>query len=171
MKKIFISAGIISFLAMSTTMALANNNEIKKQMDLKRPCPCQKGQPPKMSRPLIDERLNLTEAQKKQAHELRMKGHEKIKPVFAKIQDTKQKIVKVNSSDLKQEDKDVLLNTLNEELKTYLAEAKQIRMENAKEFESILTDEQKTEFEKIKKEGRAKAQQYKKDPPKKPSKK
>lgn len=164
MKKTLMTAGIVTALMLSTAITYAAEKQPPKKPD----CPCTKpmppkhdGQrPPKMERPNIEERLNLTEEQKQKAHEIRMNGHEKMKPVFAKMQAKKQEIKKVTESDLSQEQKDSALTILKEELQTIKAEAKTIRTENRKEFEAILTPEQKAEFEKIKQEGKDRAKRY-----------
>ena len=104
----------------------------------------------------LDERLQLTEAQKVQAKEIRMKGHEKIKPVMVKIKDKKEAIKAIKESDLTDVEKDKKIAPLKAEMKKLKMEAKKIREQNMKEFEAILTPEQKVEFEKIKQEGREK---------------
>ena len=52
------------------------------------------------------------------------------------------------------------ITQLKEELQTVKNEAKNIRTENRKEFEAILTSEQKAEFEKIKQEGKDRVKRY-----------
>ena len=111
--------------------------------------------PDKMKRPSLDERLKLTEQQKQKAHEIRMKGHEKIKPVFEKIKAKKAEIVKIaQDQKMSDEQKTKKINALEVDILKLKQEARKIRMENTKEFEAILTPEQKAEFNKMKEEGR-----------------
>ena len=166
MKKTLIATGIMAAILLSTSISYAADNKTpQKPCD----CPCARpmppkhfeGQkPPKMERPDIEERLNLTEEQKQKAHEIRMNGQEKMKPVFAKMQAKKQEIKKVTDSNLSQDQKDKKITQLKEELQAVKNEAKNIRTENRKEFEAILTPEQKAEFEKIKQEGKDRVKRY-----------
>lgn len=162
MKKSLILSGIMSILFLGATSAFADTQDTKTQYIGKKTCPCVKPMPIKMDKPKIDERLNLTEEQKKQAHEIRMQGHEKMKPIFKEMQAKKQEIRKIRDSELSQEEKDLKIAPLKNELKKLAQDAKKVRMENTKEFESILTDEQKAEFAKIKNEGKQRAKQYRK---------
>lgn len=166
MKKTLIAAGIMTAILLSTSISYAAENKgPKKPCD----CPCAKPMPPKhfegqrpphMERPNIEERLNLTEEQKQKAHEIRMNGQEKMKPVFAKMQAKKQEIKQVADSSMSQDKKDKKIAQLKEELQAVKNEAKTIRTENRKEFEAILTPEQKAEFEKIKQEGKDRVKRY-----------
>ncbi len=89
---------------------------------------------------------------KQKAHEIRMNGHQKIRPVIEKIKAKKAEIKAVEMSKLPQAEKDKKIATLKEELKPLKQEARKIRTENTKEFEAILTPEQKVKFENFKKE-------------------
>lgn len=165
MKKTLIAAGIVTAAILSTSVSYA-----EPQFPPQRPCDCPcarpmpphfEGQrPPQMERPNIEERLNLTEEQKQKAHEIRMNGQEKMKHIFAKMQAKKQEIKQVADSNLSQAKKDKKIAQLKEELQTIKNEAKTIRTENRKEFEAILTTEQKAEFEKIKQEGKDRVKRY-----------
>lgn len=73
----------------------------------------------------------------------------------------KEQIREIKKSDLSQEQKAKKIEPLKKDLKKLKQEARKIRMENTKEFEAILTPEQKAEFEKIKQEGRERAKQHK----------
>ena len=150
----------MSTLLMTTSAVFADtqpNNVPKK------PCPHAKQLPPKAEKPNIGERLNLTEEQKQKAHAIRMQGHEQIKPIFDELQLKKQELKKVEESTISQNEKDALIAEINKEIQTLRQEAKKIRIENTKQFESILTDEQKIEFEKIKQEGKERMEKYKKE--------
>ncbi len=111
--------------------------------------------PKKMpERPKLDDRLNLTEEQRQKAHEIRMKGHEQIKPVFEQIKAKKQEIKEIKMSNLSEEKKQKKIEPLKNDLRKLKTEVRKIHEENMKEFEAILTPEQKAEFEKIKQQGR-----------------
>lgn len=162
MKKSIITTGIMSLMLLSTTAVFADTNKEQTTIPNKKPCPCAKQLPQKGERPNLGDRLKLTEEQKQKAHEIRMDGHKQMKPVFEKMQLIKQELKTVEASNISQEEKDIKIKELKNQLRALHQEAKKIRIENTKQFESILTPEQKTEFEKIKQEGREKMKQYKK---------
>lgn len=160
MKKTLIIAGLAASVML--TSSIANAAVTTKTTD-KQPaarCNCQKdfkGQKPpkKMERPNLDERLKLTEEQKTKAHEIRMKGREQMKPIFDQIKVKKEEIKKVaENPKIDQEQKDTTINALEVDILKLKQQARKLRMENTKEFEAILTADQKAEFEKIKQEGR-----------------
>ena len=121
--------------------------------------------PKKMpERPKLDDRLNLTEEQRQKAHEIRMKGHEQIKPVFEQIKAKKQEIKEIKMSNLSEEKKQKKIEPLKNDLRKLKTEVRKIHEENMKEFEAILTPEQKAEFEKIKQQGRENFKKHHKRP-------
>ena len=174
MKKTLFIAGMAAAILMSTSMSFAATTA---STDAKAKTTCEKKLPPKHgefkgprhhkgdkankpARPNLDERLKLTEEQKKQAHDIRMDGHKKMKPVFDKMMAKKAEMKKVAESDLSQDKKDKKMASLKKDMKQLKQEARKIRMENTKQFEAILTPEQKAEFDKIKQEGRERAKQH-----------
>ena len=163
MKKSLIIAGIAA-LMLSSTMSYANTVNTDTNTQPKPPCKCKCNQqkPPKMTRQSLDDRLKLTEDQKKQAREIRMKGHEKIKPVFEKMKAKHEEIKAVKESSLSQEEKEKKITALKKDMRELKKQARDIRNENTKEFEAILTPEQKAEFEKIKQEAKERHMQMKK---------
>ena len=108
--------------------------------------------------------LNLTEEQRQKAHEIRMKGHEQIKPVFEQIKAKKQEIKEIKMSNLSEEKKQKKIEPLKNDLRKLKTEVRKIHEENMKEFEAILTPEQKAEFEKIKQQGRENFKKHHKRP-------
>ncbi len=171
MKKTLVIAGMAAAILMTSSLSYAATNttvDTKKQPACEKKLPCKKGdfkanKHKKMNKPArsnLDERLKLTDEQKKQAHDIRMKGHEKMKPVFEKMMAKRAEIKKVAESDLAQDKKDKKIAELKKDMKQLKQEARKIRIENTKEFEAILTPEQKAEFEKIKQEGRERAKQH-----------
>lgn len=151
MKKTLILASVAALMLSSTAVfaedakldvkSTTKNTNIEKKFNKKRP-----------QRPNLDEVLKLTDEQKKKAHDLRMQGHEKIKPVMEKTKAKYDELKAVMGSDLSIDDKNKKINTLEKELLSLKQEARKIRTENMKAFEAILTPEQKAEFDKIKKD-------------------
>lgn len=174
MKKSLVMAGITAFL-LSSTMSIAQATETTAQQPYKPAnCECKQKPRPDMKRPPhkgpnLDEELSLTEAQKAQAKELRMKGHDKIKPVMEKMKAKHEQIRKIEEDTaLTAEQKAKKTEALKADMKKLKGQAKTIRQENMKEFEALLTDEQKAKFEQIKQEGREKFKKEHKHHPGKP---
>lgn len=170
MKKSLLIAGIAAAVMMSSSMTYAAATAAT---DTKTQTPCEKKMSPKdfkdaqkhkkmdrPDRPNLDDRLKLTEDQKQKAHDLRMQGHKKMKPVFEKMRAKKDEIKKIEASNLSQDKKDKKIEAIKNDIKNLKIEARKIRMENTKQFEAILTPEQKAEFEKVKQEGRERAKQH-----------
>ena len=107
----------------------------------------------------FEKRLGLTEEQKIKAKEIRIQGHEKIKPVIEQIIAKKQEAKMVKMSRIAVQVQEERLNAIDAELKVLEKKAHDIRKANMKEFESILTKEQKKILKQMKKEGRKKYQQ------------
>lgn len=106
----------------------------------------------------FEKRLGLSEEQKIKAKEIRIKGHEKIKPVIEQIQVKKQEAKMVKMSRIAVQVQEERLAVIDAELKVLEKKAHDIRKENMKEFESILTKNQKKILKQMKKEGRKKYQ-------------
>ncbi len=160
MKKVLILAALIAFTGTCAVMA-----EEKATTDVPKP-PCKvqlDKKPPKFDKEAkqkFEKRIKLTEEQKAKAKELRQKGHEEMQPLMDQIKAKREDIKK--SIDANADYKTVVQK--KKELHELDKQAHEIRMKNMKEFESILTDKQKKELEKIKKEGRKKFEQtHKKD--------
>ncbi len=101
----------------------------------------------------MEKRLKLTEEQKKQIEENKIKDREQLKPVMEQIKAKKQEIRDViESTKLSDEEKTKKTDALLKELKALKVQANTLRKENMKNFESVLTEKQKKEFEKIKQE-------------------
>lgn len=169
MKKSLLIAGIAAAVMMSSSLTYAattTQTETKTQTATEKQLPSKnckdfKGKKQaKAHRPNLDDRLKLTEEQKQQAHEIRMKGHEKMKPVFEQMKAKKAEIRKIAESDLSQAEKEKKIAPLKNDLRELKKQAREIRMENTKEFEAILTPEQKAEFVKIKQEAREHAKKH-----------
>lgn len=110
----------------------------------------------------FEKRLNLTEEQKAKAKDIRVKGHEKLKPVIEEIKAKKQEAKMVKMSRIAVQVQEERLDAIDKELKVLEKRAHDLRKQNMKEFESILTREQKKTLKQMKKEGR---QRYHADHP------
>lgn len=101
----------------------------------------------------FEKRLNLTEKQKKQIEENRKKDHEKVKPIFDQMRDKKHELRRIKrDTTLSPKNKEKKIEKLKSDIKLLNEKADKYRQENMRKFESILTEEQKQEFAKIKEE-------------------
>ena len=160
MKKTLILASLLAF-----TMSSAFANEPTKAISAegKRPPIERKYQgPPKFDKEKMaqkqaefEAKLNLTDEQKAQAKEIRLKGHEEMKPIFEQMQAKKLEIdtVKANGS-LTVDEQKAQLKCLFEDMGVLKKQARDLRIKNMQEFEAILTDKQKKTLEKMKQEGK-----------------
>ena len=157
---------LIMTCAMCIFAAAANANEpvskpdfnkkggcIEKPMPQK-PTPEQMRQMRRAREAAFDQKLGLTEVQKLKARELRKAGHEKMKPVMQQIKTKKQEAEMVRNSKLTVQDQEAKLTVIDKELTDLQKQAQTIRKQNMKDFESILTREQKKTLKNMKKEGR-----------------
>jgi len=169
MKKTLILASLLAF---TMTAAFANEPTKAITADEKRPHIERKYQgPPKFDKEKMakkqaefEAKLKLTDEQKAQAKEIRLKGHEEMKPIFEQMQAKKLEIdaLKANGA-LTVDEQKAQLNCLFEEMKVLRKQARDLRIKNMQEFEAILTDKQKKTLEKMKQEGK---KNYKKHHPK-----
>ena len=113
----------------------------------------------------FEQRLGLTEEQKQKSKELRFEGRKKIKPVIDKIKSREQEIELVKRSNLTPQEQEIKLNSLNADLKTLHKQAHDIRIENMKSFEEILTQEQRQILKEMKQEGRHEFKKHRMPPP------
>ena len=96
----------------------------------------------------FEQKLGLTEAQKAKAKEIRKKGHKEMKPIMDKIKDRRKEAEMVKMSRI--------AGWVHKDIRNLEKKANVIRKKNMKEFESILTKDQKKILENMKKEGRQK---------------
>lgn len=107
----------------------------------------------KSNRMEIEKRLNLTEEQKQQREIQKQKDIEEIKPILDNIRTKRQEFRAVQEdTNLSQAEKNQKMKKIKSELKELKMKADEKRKEDLKNFESLLTTEQKKEFAKIKEE-------------------
>lgn len=107
----------------------------------------------------FEKRLGLTDAQKAKARELRINSHEKMKPIMEQIFAKKQELKMVKMSRMAVQMQEEKITLIEAELKVLEKKAKEIRKLNMKQFESILTREQRKILKQMKKEGRKRYQE------------
>ena len=118
----------------------------------------------------FEQKLGLTEVQKLKARELRKNGHEKIKPVMEEIRAKKQEAEMIRNSKLTVEAQEEKLTAIDKDLEVLRKQASEIRKENMKDFEAILTKDQKKTLKNMKKEGRKNFDKQRKELPPPPCK-
>ena len=104
----------------------------------------------------FEQKLGLTEAQKTKAKEIRQKGHKEMKPIMDKIKNKRKEAEMVKMSRIAGWVQEERLNAIDKDIRNLEKKANVIRKKNMKEFESILTKDQKKILENMKKERRQK---------------
>ena len=161
MKKTLILASLLAF---TMTSAFANVDLPQSPCDKKLPPIEGKMQPPppkfdkeKMAKKQaeFEQKLKLTEEQKAQAKEIRLKGHEEMKPIMDKMMAKKLEIDAVkNNGSITVDEQKAQLGKLFSEMKELKKQARDLRIKNMQEFESILTEKQKKTLAQMKEEGK-----------------
>ena len=100
----------------------------------------------------FENRLNLTDEQKQKAEEIHKQGFEKMKPIMEKIKEKQKEAF--TYKDKTDEQSVQKREELRKQIGALRKEAGDIRKQNMKDFESILTKKQQKELQKIKEEGR-----------------
>ena len=103
---------------------------------------------------VFERRLELTEVQKLKAREIRKTSFDKLKPVLDEIKSKRQEAEMIRRSRMAVQMQEEKLAVIDAELKILEKKANDIRRANMKEFESILTRQQKKTLKQMKKEGR-----------------
>ncbi len=167
MKKLIILTCALCVCIGSANAAEQFNTNVQK--DFKRPpierkniTPEQMHKMKKAHEAAFEQKLGLTEVQKLKAGELRKSGHEKMKPVMEEIKLKKQEAEKIRKSNLSVQQQEEKLTVIDKDLADLEKQAKEIRKQNMKNFESILTKDQKKTLKNMKKEGRQKYENSKK---------
>ena len=169
MKKAFLTLAVLALAITVPSSVFANETEIqtmptqnvpiqtenvKPRPDFKK-SPMQKQYMEKRKQE-FEKRLNLSDEQKLKAKEIQEKGREEIKPVMQQIRLKREEIRKIENSFNTAEDKKALIEPLRNEVRELNKKAHQMRVQNMKEFEGILTKKQLKELEKMKQDGRKK---------------
>ena len=159
MKKTLILASILALTipaAIASPLEKMNNCPAGKFQKME--CSCNPGdieahkQRMEARKAKFEKRLNLTEEQKVKAKELRLKGHEEMKPLIMQLcAKNEQKKALIEKQCNKAE-----MIKLNGEIRTLKTQIRELHKKNIAEFEKILTKNQKNELQKMKKEGKKK---------------
>ena len=174
---------LIMTCAMCVLAGVANANEPVNKPDFaknrpgfeqtdKRPNPEQMKQMRRAHEQAFEQKLGLTEVQKLKARELRKAGHEKMKPVIDQIRAKKQEAEAIRNSKLTVQEQEEKLTVIDKDLAELKKQARDIKKQNMKDFEAILTKDQKKTLKNMKKEGRKNFDKQRKEivpPPCKPS--
>ena len=157
---------LIMTCALCVLTGIANANEAVTKNDIVKkgaavnktlhnmPSPEQAQKIKKAHEAAFEKKLGLSEVQKLKARELRKAGHEKIKPVMQDIKAKKQEAEMIRNSKLTVEAQEEKLVVIDKELATLEKQAQTIRKQNMRDFEAILTKDQKKTLKNMKKEGR-----------------
>ena len=157
--KIFMFAAIL----MVTQSAFGENikqftpmvNRVSNMQQQNIPKPPQQFKPHKdAEREAFAKRLGLTEEQKQTLDRQRNEDLKEIKPVLEEMSAKRQEFENISNSNMPQIEKEAKLLKLKSDMRDLKAKADEKRSQNMKRFESVLTEEQKAEFKKIKEEGR-----------------
>lgn len=104
----------------------------------------------------FETRLGLSEKQKAKAREIRLKGHENLRPVLEQLHLKHQEAQMVKMSRISVEVQEERLSIIDKEIKVLEKRVHDIKKQNMKEFESILNRNQKNILKEMKNEGRRK---------------
>lgn len=159
MKKILSILLLSAVLTIGSTQAIAGESADNIQQ---KP---QKEQQMKV-RESFEKRLNLTEEQKTKAKKIHEKGAKQMKSLMDKKIKLKKEIDAIKKSDIDETKKHEQISKKFKEMRKLDKKAHEIRKQNGKDFEKILTTEQKNELAKMKSEGRKRFE--KKHPPRPP---
>lgn len=110
----------------------------------------------------FEQKLGLTDEQKAKAREIRLNGHKQMKPVIEQIMSKKKEAEMVKRSRMATWAQEEKLAVIDKEIQELEKQANSIRKQNMKDFESILTRDQKKILKQMKKEGRQKFEERKK---------
>ncbi len=112
---------------------------------------------------MLDERLQLSDEQKSQLKSLRSKHIKEMEKTVSKMEDLRKKIKNVYILGIPKYQADIRTAAYKTELALLKQDAMKQRAQHRKEFENILTKEQKAEFEKVKSEFPKHKHEYRKN--------
>ena len=113
----------------------------------------------------FEKKLGLTDEQKAKAKEIRLNGHKQMKPVIEQIIAKKKEAEMVKMSRIATWAQEEKLAVIDKEIADLEKQANEIRKQNMKQFESILTRDQRKILKQMKKEGRERFEQQRKSRP------
>lgn len=170
LKKSLVMAALLVFATATTAFASdfkppCNCGKPNCNCPKQAPCNCKK--PPKgpdfaKRNAEFEKRLKLTNEQKAKAEAIRKKGFEQMQPLMTKLKEKRGEIEGIKQSKLLERDKQAQIEQLQKEIGALKRGMHELRMQNMKEFESILTSKQLKELKKMKEEGRKKFEQKRK---------
>ena len=102
----------------------------------------------------FEKKLGLTEDQKIKAYELRIQAHKEMRPIINELMSKKQEAKMVKMSRIAIQEQEVRLIVLDKEMQALEKKANALRKKNMKDFEAILTKDQRKILKNMKKEGR-----------------
>ena len=111
----------------------------------------------------FQKRLNLTDEQKAKAKEIRIQGHKDMKPIMDAIKAKHEELKMVKLSRMSTQMQEERIVEIKADLKELHKKAHEQKMKNMKAFEEILTKDQQKELKQMKKEGKKKFEQMKKN--------
>lgn len=152
MKKLFIALAIASFAAGSLQVAsysADNNMPGPDHPPFFGPQQNHDFKDAKKHRPNLKKELKLTQFQEKQANDLREISRKKIKPLVDQMWAEKHKLRALEESSTSS-NKDIMATRAK--IKELREQIRKVHEDDLDQFESILTPQQKTKFEKIKKD-------------------
>lgn len=112
----------------------------------------------------FEKRLKLTDEQKKQIELNKQKDRETIKPILDELHAKMAEKHKIKQNkELKVGEAEKMMADVDKQIKDLRMQADNLRKENMKNFENLLTDKQKKEFTKIKEEQKKEMEKRKKN--------
>ena len=169
LKKSLIMASILMFATASISYADTKTpcNCGKPNCNCAKKAPCNYQKPPKgpdfeKRKAEFEKRLKLTDEQKAKADAIHKKGAEQMRQIMSKLHEKRGEIEGIKKSKLLERDKQAQIEQLQKEIAALRRGAHELRMQNMKEFESILTSKQLKELKKMKDEGRKKFEKERK---------
>jgi Spy/CpxP family protein refolding chaperone len=155
MKKKLLMLGLVAICTSSMAFACPDFDKCPPPQGGPQGCnrpECGPQNPPKCN---IEQKLKLTEAQKQKAEEIRKTSREQMRPIMQAIKTKQeQKEIIKNNHNMTAEAQCEQIEKLNAQISDLKKQAHDLRVKNEKEFESILTQKQKTELNKIKEQAR-----------------
>lgn len=153
MKKTLIMLGIL--LMTSSVACAAQRPPMGPPMG---PPPCEDmgpcGHRPEPPRIDLDKKLKLTDAQKAKAKELRMSDEKQIRPLFEQLQQKSEEKRALLNSNINKKEQIEMIDNLNNQISSLKKQIRDIKIQNAKDFEAILTPKQLKTLDKLKQQAR-----------------